>query len=78
MANPKWMPKWMKWIINRIDDPFDNLKHYLHGLEICLWGRIYKIRVYMSNNPGWTGIKRIEKHDPDANNVIRIGCKHGD
>lgn len=78
MANPDWMPKWMKWIINRLDDPFDNFKHWFHGLEVCLWGKIYKCRAYMANSPGtkWS-IRRVDRHDPDANNSIRIGCKHG-
>ena len=73
MANPKWMPKWMKWTINRIDTPFDKIKHYLHGLEIEWFGQWYKVRVYMANNPGKTGIWKIDKPSLKANRHIRIG-----
>jgi len=24
----------LKWIINRLDDPFDNLKHKIHGCKV--------------------------------------------
>ena len=61
MANPTWMPKWMKWTINRIDDPFDNFKHWWHGHEWTVFGRRYKTTAYMSNKPGtkWA-IKRMD------------------
>jgi hypothetical protein len=79
MANPNWMPKWMKWFINRIDDPYDNFKHWFHGLQVCLFNkRWYSCTAYMSSKPGthWS-IKRQDKYNPNVNNTIHIGCKHG-
>jgi len=74
MANPEWMPKWMKWVINRIDTPFDNFKHYWHGLEVEWFGQWYKCSAYMSNKPGtkWD-VRKIDKPNPYANKHLRIG-----
>lgn len=61
MALPDWIPKPIRWVINRIDDPFDNFKHWWHGHEFKLFGRCYKGRAYMANKPGtYWGIKRID------------------
>jgi hypothetical protein len=77
MANPDWMPKWMKWTINRLDDPFDDFKHYWHGLEIEWFGQWYKCSAYMANKPGtsWS-IRKISMPSSDANRHLRIGW-HG-
>ena len=46
--------KWLKWFGNRIDDPFDNLKHKLHGSKIFGY-RFYFPRWLMKGgtNPWW-------------------------
>jgi hypothetical protein len=68
--------KIIRWIINKIDDPIDNFKHFWHGLEICIWKRMYKCSAHMKNKPGtkWS-IKQIDAFDPDANRHITIFCK---
>jgi hypothetical protein len=74
------LPKWLRWLINRIDDPFDNFKHWWHGLEICWYSQWYKCEAYMKNKPGtkWR-IYKIDKPNPNANNHIWIGkgCEKG-
>ncbi len=42
------MPKWLKWLINRIDDPIDNLKHALYGVH-SIFGLCIRVRVPMKN-----------------------------
>ena len=59
---PDWMPKWMKWIINRLDDPIDFVKEWLYneGNGRVVW----KYRIYfnciMMNKPGKCRIERIK------------------
>lgn len=62
MANPDWMPKWMKWFINRIDDPLDQIKHKLHGAKFIIpFLGEYRIRIncLMANRPGKCRIKKL-------------------
>jgi len=63
-------------VVNLIDDPFDQFKHWFHGLQICILNAKYRCTAYMKNRPGtrWS-ISRIDELDPDANNTIRIWCK---
>ena len=70
MANPDWMPKWLKKIVNVIDTPWDKFKHFLNGLELYIFGRYYKFRTKMGNKPGskWS-VKRIDEFsDPNKTN----------
>lgn len=62
---PKWIPKPIRWLINRLDDPFDNLKHYLYGYH-RIFGMCFKVRVPMANKKEWRF--RIEKVKPDECN----------
>jgi hypothetical protein len=57
----------VKWFINRIDDPFDNFKHWWHGRKWKVFGRCYQTWAYMSNHPHtrW----KIERIECDENNV---------
>ncbi|NIP55191.1 MAG: hypothetical protein GWO26_25030 [Phycisphaerae bacterium] len=54
------LPKPIRWFINRIDDPFDNFKHWWYGYHKW-FGVWFKCTAYMKNKPGtrWS-IKRVD------------------
>lgn len=62
MALPDSWPKWLRWTINRIDDPWDNFKHWLKGEHHWFNHRVcWKGDAYMANKPGTKfSIKRID------------------
>lgn len=47
---PKDWKRWFKWIINRIDDPFDNFKHWWCGKHVW-FGICFECEAYMKNRP---------------------------
>lgn len=57
---PRWIPKPIRWIINRLDDPFDNFKYWWRGKHKWL-GICFECDAYMANKPEtkWS-IKRID------------------
>jgi hypothetical protein len=62
MANPEWMPKWMKWTINRLDNPIDDLKHKLHGAKFTIpFLGEYRLRIacLMSNRDGKCSLTKL-------------------
>jgi hypothetical protein len=63
MALPSWIPKPVRWVINRLDDPFDNFKHWWKG-EHKWFGMCFKCDAYMVNRPGtkWS-IKKVDCDD---------------
>lgn len=57
---PRWIPKRIRKIINKWDDPIDNFKHWWKGYH--KWcGMCFKCDAYMANKPNtkWS-IKRID------------------
>lgn len=46
---PKWLPKPLRKLINLVDDPFDNLKHWLYRDRVLKGDWRYRIRVPMAN-----------------------------
>jgi hypothetical protein len=60
MALPRWLPKWIRWVINRLDNPFDWVKEWLYnegaGRVVGTY-RIYFDCIMMNR----TGKCRVEK-----------------
>ena len=58
---PETWPKWLRWFINRIDNPIDWVKEWLYndGAGRVIWRyRIY-FNCIMANKPGKCRIVRI-------------------
>jgi len=63
MSLPDWIPKPIRKLINVLDNPIDDVKHKLNGLEVNLWVLgTYKLRIdcLMANKPGPCSFKRIK------------------
>jgi len=60
MALPDWIPKPIRKIINVLDNPIDDAKHWLNGR--IFFGR-YKLRIdcLMANKPGPCRIIDLKK-----------------
>ena len=43
------LPKWLRWIINRIDDPFDAVLQWLHCHRIPFTGYQLNLSCLMKN-----------------------------
>lgn len=63
MSLPDWLPKPLRKLINILDDPLDNFKHWWRGYHV-IFGKTYYFDCYMSNVPNskWK-IERTKYHD---------------
>jgi hypothetical protein len=54
------LPKWIRWSINRIDDPFDTIMERLHCGEIFNTGYQFNLAFLMKNRgrPYWPIIRK--------------------
>ena len=58
------LPKWLRWIINRIDDPFDKIMEFLHCGELFNTGYHLNLAFMMKNRepPYWPIIRKHKKY----------------